>query len=84
MGARREYPQFAGLTMDDWTELLRIAKLSPQQKEVATQCVIWRKMTLVEIGEIHGVDRRTITNWMNDDIIPELVCMLPYLRRKVV
>ena len=84
MGARRQYPKFENLTMDDWTELLRISKLSPKMKEVATQCVVWSDMTLVDIGEVHGVDRRTITNWMEDDIMPELLRMLPHLQRKVV
>lgn len=70
--------------MDEWTELLRISKLSPRQKEVATQCVIWTDMTLIEIGEAHGVDRRTISNWMEDDILPELERMLPRLSRQAV
>lgn len=83
MGARRDYPQFRHLTMDDWTELLRISKLSPRQKEVATQCVVWKDMSLIEIGDAHGVDRRTITNWMENDILPELVGMLTYLRKAI-
>lgn len=83
-GARRDYPKFKDLTMDDWTELLRISKLSPRQKEVATQCVIWKDMALPDIAAIHGVDRRTISRWMESDILPELEGMLAYMHKQVV
>lgn len=84
MGAHREYPQFGHLSMDDWTELLRLAKLSPEQKELATQVVIWNKMPLADIAEIHGVDRRTVARWMEREIIPELERFLPYLKKQAV
>ena len=77
MGARRDYPEFKHLTADDWAELLRISKLSPTQKELATQCVMWRDMALIEIAEAHGIDRRTVARRMKDEILPELMRMLP-------
>ena len=82
MGARRDYPEFRHLTMDDWAELLRISKLSPTQKELATQCVMWRDMALIEIAEAHGIDRRTLARRMRDEILPELMRMLPVAMKR--
>lgn len=76
MGAKREYPQFKNMTADEWTELLRMSKLSPRQKEMATQCVMWNDMALIEIAEIHGIDRRTLSRIMKRDILPELERMM--------
>ena len=76
MGARRDYPQFMDMTTDEWTELLRISKLSPRQKEMATQCVMWSDMPLIDIAEIHGIDRRTLSRRMQRDILPELERMM--------
>lgn len=76
MGARRSYPQFEDMTTDEWTELLRLSKLSPRQKELATQCVQWTDMPLIEIADAHGIDRRTLARMMDREILPELERML--------
>lgn len=80
-GARRQYPQFDNLTTDEWTELLRLSKLSPRQKEMATQCVQWRDMAMIEIAEAHGIDRRTLARMMDREILPELERMLKHTAR---
>lgn len=81
MGARRQYPQFMDLTTDEWAELLRLSKLSPRQREMATQCVQWTDMALIDIAEIHGVDRRTVARMMEREILPELERMLKRMAR---
>lgn len=73
MGARHKYPQFENLTIEELTEVLRLSKLSPRQKEIAVQCIAWTDMTFIEIGEANGgYNRTTISRWMKYEIIPEL------------
>ena len=81
MGARRTYPQFENMTTDEWTELLRLSMLSPRQKELATQCVQWTDMPLIEIADAHGIDRRTLARMMDREILPVLERMLKRMAR---
>ena len=76
MGARRRYPQFEHLTAEELSELLRLSKLSPPEKQLAVQCIKWTDMTLVDIGVAHKMDRRTVVRRMNDFILPELERMM--------
>lgn len=76
MGARRKYPQFENLTTEELAGLLKLSKLSPEEKEIAVQCIEWTDMTLVDIGVAHNMDRRTISRHMNEIILPELERMM--------
>lgn len=76
MGARRRYPQFDNMTTEELAGLLRLSKLSPEEKEIAVQCITWTDMTFVDIGVAHNMDRRTVSRHMNDIILPELERMM--------
>lgn len=71
MGARRKYPQFDDWTAEEFAGLLRIAKLSPEDKEIATQCIVWR-MELIDVGAAHNMDRSTVSRRLDRVILPEL------------
>lgn len=71
MGARRKYPQFDDCTAEEFAGLLRIAKLSPEDKEIATQCIVWR-MELIDVGAAHNMDRSTVSRRLDRVILPEL------------
>lgn len=71
MGARRKYPQFDDWTAEEFAGLLRIAKLSPEDKEIATQCIVWR-MDLIDVGAAHNMDRSTVSRRLDRVILPEL------------
>ena len=60
---------------DEFAALLNIAKLSPEDKAIATQRIIWR-MELVEIGVEHNMDRSTVSRRLQRVILPELERML--------
>lgn len=71
MGARRKYPQFDNWTAEEFAGLLRIAKLSPEDKEIATQCIVWH-MELIDVGAAHNMDRSTVSRRLDRVILPEL------------
>lgn len=71
MGARRKYPQYDDWTAEEFAGLLRIAKLSPEDKEMATQCIVWR-MELIDVGAAHNMDRSTVSRRLDRVILPEL------------
>ena len=71
MGARRKYLQFDDWTAEEFAGLLRIAKLSPEDKEMATQCIVWR-MELIDVGAAHNMDRSTVSRRLDRVILPEL------------
>ena len=71
MGARRKYPQFDRWTSEEFAGLLSIAKLSPEDKEIATQCIVWR-MDLIDVGAAHNMDRSTVSRRLDRVILPEL------------
>ena len=75
MGARRKYPQFDNWTSEEFAGLLSIAKLSPEDKEIATQCIVWR-MDLIDVGEAHNMDRSTVSRRLDRHILPELERMM--------
>ena len=74
MGARRRYPQFDDLTAEEFCGLLRASKLSDEDKEIATQCVVWR-MQLIDVGAAHNMDRSTVSRRLDRVILPELTRM---------
>lgn len=63
------------MTAEEFAELLRIAKLSPEDKEIATQKICWR-MDFIDIGANFNMDRSTVSRRMSRVIIPELERML--------
>lgn len=72
MGARTKFPEFDGLTADEFAELLRLSKLSGEEKQVAVQCIVWH-MPYVDAGEAAGgYNRHTVSTWMKERILPEL------------
>lgn len=71
MGARRKYPQFDDWSAEEFAGLLRTAKLSGEDKEIATQCIVWR-LDLIDVGVVHNMSRSTVSRRMNRLILPEL------------
>lgn len=71
MGARRHFPEFDDMTADEFAELLKLAKLSPLEKEIATQCIVWH-MADMDIAAIADRGRRTVARWLDGVIVPEL------------
>lgn len=79
--ARSHFNQFDDLTADEFAALLRIAKLSPEDKEIATQCIVWR-MPLIDIGANVNMDRTTVSRRLQRVIIPELDRMLARMNKQ--
>ena len=75
MGARRKYPQFDDWTAEEFAGLLRLCKLGPEDKEIATQCIVWR-MDMIDVGEAHNMDRSTVSRRLDRVILPELTRMM--------
>lgn len=71
MGARRKYPQFDNWTTEELAGLLHLCKLTPEDKEIATQCIAWR-MDLIDVGEAHNMDRSTVSRRLSRVILPEM------------
>jgi len=69
------------MTADEFAALLNIAKLSPEDKAIAAQCVVWR-MELIVVGVEHNMDRSTISRRLDKVILPELERMLIRLPEK--
>lgn len=69
------------MTAEEFAALLTIAKLSPEDKAIATQCIVWR-MELVVVGVEHNMDRSTISRRLGKVILPELERMLVRLPEK--
>lgn len=80
MRARKRYPQFEDWTAEEFTGLLRIAKLSDEDREIAAQCVVWR-MNMIDIGAAHCMDRSTVSRRLERIILPELMRMTARLDR---
>ena len=74
-GGRQNYPQFEDLTADEFAALLRIAKLSADDKAIATQAIVWR-MPLIDIGAEVYMDRSTVSRRLQKVIVPELERMM--------
>ena len=75
MGARKRFPEFDDMTAGEFAALLETAKLSPVQKEMAVQYIVW-KMCDADVAAYANVDRRTAARWMEREILPELRRML--------
>lgn len=75
MGARKKFPEFDDLTAEDFSALLRLAKLSALEKEIATQYIVWH-MCDADVAAAADRDRRTVARWMDDIILPELRRMM--------
>ena len=75
MGARARFAQFDGLTAAEFAQLLSLSKLSGEEKEIATQCVVWH-MTYIDAGAAVNMDRRTVARKMKNIILPELERMM--------
>lgn len=75
MGARASFPQFDGLTADEFAALLRSSKLSSEEREIATQCIVWH-MPYIDTGCVVHMDRRTVARKMERVIVPELERMM--------
>lgn len=71
MGARKKYPQFDDWTAEEFAGLLRIAKLSGEDKEIATQRIVWH-MDMIDVGAARNMSRSTVSRRMSRLILPEL------------
>lgn len=71
MGARKQYPQFDTWTAEELAGLLRMCKLSAEDKRIAVQCIVWR-MDLIDVGAAHHMSRSTVSRRMSARILPEL------------
>ena len=71
MGARRKYPQFDDWSAEELAGLLRICKLSAEDRQIASQCIVWH-MDMIDVGAAHHMSRSTVSRRMRDLILPEL------------
>ena len=69
---RAVFNQFDNLTSEEFAQLLRMAKLSSEDKEIATRIIVWR-MAYIDTGVVVHMDRRTVARRMENIILPELV-----------
>ena len=70
-----EFARFADLTAPEFAGLLALAKLSSEDKEIATQRIVWR-MNYIDIAVAVHMDRRTVSRRMETVILPELERMM--------
>lgn len=75
------YPQFDGLTAEEFAQLLRMSKLSSEEREIAARCIVWH-MEFIDVGVIVHMDRRTVSRRMQKVILPELERMLARFNRQ--
>lgn len=69
---RAVYDRFDNLTSEEFSQLLRMSKLSSEDKEIAARCIVWR-MPYIDTGVVVHMDRRTVARRMAKIILPELV-----------
>lgn len=55
--------------------MLRMSKLSSEEREIAVRCIVWH-MDYIDVGVIVHMDRRTVSRRMEKVILPELNRML--------
>ena len=79
MGARAQFPQFNGLTVAEFAQLLNMSKLSAEDKQIAARCIVWR-MDYIDTGELVHMDRRTVARRLKTIILPELVRIMEHTR----
>lgn len=71
MGARKKYPQFDDWSAEELAGLLRICKLSAEDRQIASQCIVWH-MDMIDVGAAHHMSRSTVSRRMCRLILPEL------------
>ena len=69
MGARKKYPQFDDWSAEELAGLLRICKLSAEDRQIASQCIVWH-MDMIDAA--HHMSRSTVSRRMCRLILPEL------------
>ena len=63
------------MTSEEFSELLAQCKLSSEDKEIATQRIVWR-MQFIDIAACVHMDRRTVSRRLESVILQELDRML--------
>lgn len=71
MGARRKYPQFEDWSAEEFAGLLRMCKLSAEDRQIAAQCIV-RCKYMIDVGAAHHISRSTVSRRMSGLILPEL------------
>lgn len=71
MGARKKYPQFDDWSAEEFAGLLRLCKLSAEDRQIASQCIVWH-MDMIDVGAAHHMSRSTVSRRMCRLILPEL------------
>ena len=71
MTAKKKFPQFAGLTAQGLTKLLRRSMLASEDRQIAVSVLCW-DMKYIDIGAKVNMDRRTVSRHMHEIIAPEL------------
>lgn len=71
MGARKKYPQFDDWSAEELAGLLRICKLSAEDRQIARQCIV-RHRDMIDVGAAHHMSRSTVSRRMCRLILPEL------------
>lgn len=61
--------------------MLRMSKLSSEEREIAARCIVWH-MEFIDVGVIVHMDRRTVSRRMQKVILPELERMLARFDRQ--
>lgn len=71
MDIKKKFPDLADMDALELAKLLRRSTLSREDRQIATCCFQW-SMDYIDVGAKIGMDRRTVSRHMNEDIVPAL------------
>lgn len=71
MNIKKKFPDLADMDAPELTKLLRRSNLSREDRQIAVSCFQWN-MDYIDVGAKVGMDRRTVSRHMKDDIVPTL------------
>ena len=71
MNIKKKFPDLADMDALELAGLLRRSTLSREDRQIAVSCFKW-SMDYIDAGAKVGMDRRTVSRHMNEDIVPEL------------
>ena len=81
MTAKKKFPQFAELTAQELSKLLRRSMLSAEDRQIAVSVLRW-DMDYIDVGAKVNMDRRTVSRHMHEIIAPELDRLMRIPTRK--
>lgn len=71
MDIKKKFPDLADMDAPELAKLLRRSTLSKEDRQIAVSCFQWN-MKYADVGARVGMDRRTVSRHMTDEIVPTL------------